>query len=115
MRISVLVLDGVFDTGLAVVLDTLETANALAEGGRKASRYEVTVSGLRRAVTTHHGFKVALAPAGEGRRPDVVILPALGDKTVETIRAALDRTDVADAGELLRSWARSGARVAGAC
>jgi len=35
MQVAVLVLNGVFDSGLAVLLDTLETANALAESNRK--------------------------------------------------------------------------------
>jgi transcriptional regulator GlxA family with amidase domain len=114
MRVSVLVLDGVFDSGLSVVLDTLETANELADG--KGPRpYTVTTCGLRRAATTHHGLRVALARASHAQRPDVVVVPALGAKTIETITSALDRRDVADACALLRSWARSGARIAGAC
>src|SRR5271170_3531210 len=117
MRVSVLVLDGVFDSGLSVVLDTLETANHLAaEGGKRSSRYDVTVCGLRQTATTHHGLRVPLARAGgEARRPDVVIVPALGAKTLETISVALERTDVADACALVRSWAQAGARIAGAC
>src|ERR1700722_1177585 len=98
MRVSVLVLDGVFDSGLSVVLDTLETANHLAEGGKRSSRYDVTVCGLRQSATTHHGLRIPLARAGsEERRPDVVIVPALGAKTIETISTALERKDVADA------------------
>jgi transcriptional regulator GlxA family with amidase domain len=115
MRVSVLVLDGAFDSGLAVVMDTLETANELAGAGRKASRYEVTLCGLRRAATTHQGLRVQLARAEEGPRPDLVIVPALGAKTIETITAALDRSDIAEGGDLLRAWAKGGARIAGAC
>jgi hypothetical protein len=33
------VLDGVFDTGLSVVLDTYETASALAEAAHRPSRF----------------------------------------------------------------------------
>jgi transcriptional regulator GlxA family with amidase domain len=115
MRITVLALDGVFDSGLAVLLDTFETANALADGGKKAPRFEVTVRGLRRSVTTHQGLRVPVSPVDGGRRPDVVVLPALGDKTLETIAKALRRADVAEAAELLRVWSRAGSRVAGAC
>jgi transcriptional regulator GlxA family with amidase domain len=116
MRVSVLVLDGVFDSGLSVVLDTLETANQLAEGEKRSSRYDVRVCGLRRSATTHHGLRVPLELAEDGgRRPDFVIVPALGAKTIETIRAALDRPDVGDACALLREWSRAGSRVAGAC
>jgi transcriptional regulator GlxA family with amidase domain len=111
MRITVLVLDGVFDSGLSVVLDTFEVANAL--GGKE--RYQVSVCGLRRNVATHHGLRVPVTAVGDAPRPDVVIVPALGAKTVETISEALDRSDVAESGDLLRGWARAGARITGAC
>ncbi len=114
MRVSVLVLDGVFDSGLAVMLDTLTTANDLAEG-RRSSRYEVTLCGLGKSATTAQGLRVPLTRARGGPRPDVVIVPALGCKTRETILEALDRRDVADACGLLRGWIKAGSRVAGAC
>lgn len=112
MRVSVLVLDGVFDSGLSVVLDTLATANELAE--RKTKPFEVTLCGLRRVVTTHQGFRVPVTRVEDGK-PDLVIAPALGCKTKETIAAALERSDVGDACEQFRSWSKSGARIAGAC
>ena len=115
MRISVLVLDGVFDSGLAVVVDTLAMANDLIEGTRRSSRNEVKVCGLRRTATTQQGLKVPLAPVRGGPRPDVVVVPALGCKTRETVLAALQRSDISDACELLRSWRKAGVRVAGAC
>jgi transcriptional regulator GlxA family with amidase domain len=114
MRVAVLVLDGVFDSGLAVVLDTLTTANDLSKG-RKANPYDVTVCGLSKTATTSHGLRVSLAPVRGRPRPDVVIVPALGCKTRETILAALERSDVDDACGVLRGWMKAGARVAGAC
>ena len=46
MRVSVLALDGVFDTGLSIVLDAFQTANELADlSGLSSSRFEVTVVG----------------------------------------------------------------------
>ncbi len=115
MRITVLVLDGVFDSGLAVVLDTFETASALAEATRKPSRFEVTVAGLRRTVTTHHGLRVPAVALDDAPTPDLVVVPALGAKTIDTIQAALTRPDVSDAGDALRGWADAGVKIAGAC
>ena len=118
MRVSVLVLDGVFDSGLSVVLDTLATANDLSADGRRSARNEVTVCGLTRTVTTFHGLRVPvvpIVPAKAAARPDVVVVPALGCKTRETILAALERKDVAAATGLLRAWAKAGVRIAGAC
>lgn len=115
MQVCVLVLDGVFDSGLAAILDTLETANFLAsESPRPGPRFDVTVAGLRRRASTHHGWQLALADLPR-KRPDVVIVPALGDKTRETISIALERRDVAETAPLLREWAGAGVRVAGAC
>ncbi|MDB4965422.1 MAG: Transcriptional regulator [Myxococcales bacterium] len=115
MRIQVLVLDGVFDIGLAAVLDTLATANDLAGDGRSASRFVVERVGLRRRVQTQQGLIVPVEPAGLGRAPDLVVVPALGCKTPETLTAALARRDVAEAGAWLRHRAKAGARVAAAC
>lgn len=110
MRVDVLVLDGVFDLGLAAVMDTLVTANELAPDG---PRFEVRRVGLRRSVETQQGLKVPVAPVA--RAPDLVIVPALGCKTPETLARALARRDVADAGALLGEWATAGARVTAAC
>jgi transcriptional regulator GlxA family with amidase domain len=108
MRISILALEGVFDSGLAILLDTLATANEL--GGK--TLFEVSTVGVRRSVTTCHGFAVPLA---RGSRPDLVIVPALGCKTPETLTAALERPDVSDACARLRAWSKSGVRIAAAC
>lgn len=115
MRVSILVLDGVFDSGLSVLLDTLETANELGATGKKAPHYQVSLCGLKREATTHHGFRVALERVGKGPKPDLVIVPALGAKTPETVSAALASAEVEDACDLVRSWSKSGARIAGAC
>ncbi|MFO0615857.1 MAG: helix-turn-helix domain-containing protein [Polyangiaceae bacterium] len=112
MKLAILILDGVFDTGLSVVQDTLETANALSERGR--APFEVTVVGLRRAVKTHHGHRVEAAIAADVDA-DVIVVPALGAKTVDAISAALDRSDVLEAAELLRSRESARTRIAGAC
>jgi transcriptional regulator GlxA family with amidase domain len=113
MRVSVLVLDGVFDSGLSVVLDTLATANELGQEARKSTRWEVALTGVRRTVTTGQGLRVPVAQA-EGRA-DLVVVPALACKTPETIAAALKRTDVADACDRLRAWSKAGVRIAAAC
>lgn len=111
MNIVVLAFEDVFDTGLAALLDTFETAGALAEGGAPA---KVTVVGVRKQVRTHQGLRVPVVPPPR-TRPDVVVVPALGCKTPETIGAALERADVRDGCELLRGWARGGTRVTAAC
>src|SRR6185436_17976751 len=109
---TVLVVDDVFDTGLASVLDTFATANELA--GAPAPPYDVAVVSPRARVHTHHRFAVPLAPLPR-RTPDLVIVPALACKQPDTIVAALDRADVLDAIDLLRRWHARGVRLAAAC
>jgi transcriptional regulator GlxA family with amidase domain len=96
-----------------VVLDTLATANELGQGTRKPTRWKVALTGVRRTVTTGQGLRVPVVQAD--RRPDLVVVPALACKTPETIAAALERPDVADACSRLRAWWKSGVRIAAAC
>src|SRR5262245_64716254 len=116
MLVHVLVLEDVFDTGLASVLDTLGTANELAEtAGLSSAPFTIRIVALRRAVCTHLGLKVPGVSVARLDRPDAVVVPALGCKTPETLRAALQRRDVAEAVQVLRRWSAQGALVSAAC
>jgi transcriptional regulator GlxA family with amidase domain len=117
MKIDVLTVNGVFDTGLAAVLDAFATANELAASQRLTSvAFEVSVVGLRRQVRSNQGFTIPVLPAKT--RPasrDWVVVPAIGDRTPEPLAAALAKPETQDAARLLRQWAGDGARVAAAC
>jgi hypothetical protein len=64
MRIHILVLNGVFDTGLTAVLDAFGMANALAEMTSVPSlRFQTKVVGLRKRITTAHGLSVPVIAA----------------------------------------------------
>jgi transcriptional regulator GlxA family with amidase domain len=116
MRIHVLALDGVFDTGLASVLDAFDVANSLAEmTGVSAQRFETNVVGLRRSVTTAHGMSKPVASAARAEVPDVVVTPAINRITPERLEPALASAEVRQAGEVLRGWADAGALTAAAC
>jgi transcriptional regulator GlxA family with amidase domain len=116
MKIYVLALDGVFDTGLATVLDAFETANELAEmSGLASPRFDVTIVGVRKAIKTSQGLTVPVAAVHLPIIPDLVVVPAIGFKMPGPLLAALARPDVSDAGKALRSWAKGGAVTAAAC
>jgi transcriptional regulator GlxA family with amidase domain len=116
MRIYVLALDGVFDTGLSTVLDAFQTANELAEmSGLTTQRFDVSIVGVRRAVKTSQGLTVPVKRAQRRAPPDWVVVPALGFKTPGPLQAALARRDIHDAIEILRDWANRGATTAAAC
>jgi transcriptional regulator GlxA family with amidase domain len=111
MRIAVLVLDGVFDTGLAAVLDAL----ALARGfSGESTQFAVRTVGVRRRVKTGQGLAMAL-DAVPSRAPELVVVPALGAKSPDALDVALAKPEAIDAAALLRSWRTDGARVAAAC
>jgi len=115
MRVAVLALESVFDTGLATVLDAFQTANELAGlSGIASSRFDVTIVGVRRRVRTSLGLTVPVRPA-PGRAPDCVVVPAIGFKMPDALERALGRPDISDAAALLRRWAERGALMTAAC
>src|SRR6516162_1171529 len=116
MKIDVLILNGVFDTGLAAVLDAFATANELAVAqGLTSVAFEVSLVGLSRQVRTNQGFTVPVSPAKGHTPADWVIVPAIGERTPEPLAAALARPETQAAARLLRQWADYGALVAAAC
>jgi transcriptional regulator GlxA family with amidase domain len=116
MKIDVLILNGVFDTGLAAVLDAFATANELAVAqGLTSVAFEVSLVGLSRQVRTNQGFTVPVSPAKGHTPADWVIVPAIGERTPEPLAAALARPETQAAARLLRQWADAGAPVAAAC
>ena len=116
MRIYVLALDGIFDTGLASVLDTFSIANDLAvSAGAPSIHFEITVVGVRSRVHTSQGLSVPVVSSTQLAHPDVVLIPALGAKMPASLQVALERRDVIDAGMLVRKWAEQGALISAAC
>jgi transcriptional regulator GlxA family with amidase domain len=116
MKIDVLSLNGVFDTGLAAVLDAFATANELAAAqGLTSTTFEVTVVGLRRQVRSNLGFTIPVSPAKGRAPPDWVVVPAISQRAPEPLAAALATPEVQAAAQLLRQWADDGAHLAAAC
>ena len=116
MKLHLLALDGVFDTGLSVLLDAFTTANELAAmQGLESLRFDVTLVGVRKRVRSAQGFTVPVCEAPTDARPDWVVVPAIGYKMPDALQQALQRPDVRDAGTLLRASAEQGANIAAAC
>ena len=116
MKVHVLALDRVFDTGLATVLDAFQTANELAEMSSLTTvRFEVSIVGLQKAVKTSQGLVVPVTPLSKRAVPDWVVVPAIGFKMPAPLLAALARPDIQAATRALRWWADRGATTAAAC
>ncbi|HEY4274730.1 MAG TPA: helix-turn-helix domain-containing protein [Rhizomicrobium sp.] len=115
MRITLLALDGLFDTGLSVMLDAFGIANTAAEKMGTRLRFEVSLVGVRKKVRTARGLLVPVQPITARLKPDWVVVPAPATTAPETLLPALARADMRDATAQLRTWHRQGARVAAAC
>jgi transcriptional regulator GlxA family with amidase domain len=115
MRVAVLTLDNVFDLGLAAVLDALQTANELIELNKlTVPPFDVRMVGVRPRVKTSQGLQVPIRPLGNWT-PDCVVVPAIGYKMPVPLEKALARSEVRDAGAVLREWNGDGALMTAAC
>ena len=78
MKASVVAYDGMFDSGLAAVLDVLDTANAM-RGVLDGSppEWEVATVAARKRVRTRAGHIVPAAPLDAALGTDLLIVPAL--------------------------------------
>ncbi|SAL53747.1 AraC family transcriptional regulator [Caballeronia cordobensis] len=116
MRIAILALDGVFDTGLAVTLDVLAAANGLAARMMNGTpHFQVTTVGVRRRVRSGQGFAIPVRPIEADLKPDWVIVPAIGATTPDKLLPALERVDVKAALRQVRQWRADGALIAASC
>lgn len=114
MRIAILAVDSMFDSGLAVTLDVLATANALrGEAAATTPPFEVTVTAIRNEVRTGHALHLATTPLAElPAPPDLLVMPAVG------LRAPAEVIEIVRGHEALPHVAalhRAGTALAAAC
>ncbi|WP_207003703.1 hypothetical protein [Trinickia mobilis] len=93
LKLTILALDGVFDTGFSAVLDAFTTANDLAaiQQPGVGPHFEIDVIGMRRDVRTALGVRVPVKPVSAMDRPDWLVVPALATKMPEQRVPALQR------------------------
>src|ERR1700744_2246494 len=116
MRLSILALEGLFDTGLTVLLDAFGLANSFSArfpGG--APSFDVTIVGLRKKVRSSHGLLLPVQPVSAAPQPEWVVVPALATGTPDRLIPALARLDVVQAKAQLRRWHEAGAQIAASC
>lgn len=114
MRVRVLVLDGVLDSGLAAVLDALHAAQELGQKvGRSALKIDVERVAVGGQARSALGWAMSMADARHVKTDaDVVIVPAMATRTPESVLVALGRDDVREAFDLLNQWSDRANRVA---
>ena len=116
MRISVLALEGLFDTGLTVILDTFTLANKFSAQQMGGTPYfDMSIVGVRKKVRTAQGLAIPVQAVTPALKPDWVIVPALSTGTPEQLIPALGRPDVKQAKAQLLKWHAEGAHIAASC
>jgi transcriptional regulator GlxA family with amidase domain len=116
MRISILALEGLFDTGLTVMLDAFTLANKFSAGQMGGTPYfDVSIVGVRKKVRSGQGLTIPVRPVTADLKPDWMVVPALNTGTPEQLVPALGRPDVSQAKAQLLKWHAEGALIAASC
>ncbi|MEU1465403.1 helix-turn-helix domain-containing protein [Streptomyces sp. NPDC005727] len=116
MDVSVLVYDGVFDSGLCAVLDVLEAANAMrGELAQPPPAWNVTTIGFSRQVRTGAGHVVTAEPASAADTAGLLLVPALAERRPDALLERVAGPDLAGVRELVAGRRGRGEPLASAC
>jgi transcriptional regulator GlxA family with amidase domain len=115
VEIAVLVCDGVFDSGLASILDVLDTANAMAEQLADAPRWNVTRIGFEPQVRTAAGLIVDCEPTTRAEQADLLVVPAVNARQPDAVIEFVSSDRSLPARELIAKTRARGAAIATAC
>lgn len=115
MHVAVLLTEGVFDSGLSIVCDVLETANNLREDlQRPPPRWEITLVGFRRHQRTARGHQLRAEPP-TSVDAEVLVVPAVGAKNPAQLVGLIEDRAQRRTTEFIAAAAEQGVVVAGAC
>jgi transcriptional regulator GlxA family with amidase domain len=86
MKVAVLAYDGIFDSGLAAVLDVLDTANAMRDSlDRPPPGWEVTTVAQGKRARTGAGHVVHASALDAAQDADLLVVPALNVRRPEEL------------------------------
>jgi transcriptional regulator GlxA family with amidase domain len=116
MKVSVLAYDGIFDSGLAAVLDVLDTANAMRDALDSAPPgWEVTTVAQGRRARTGAGHIVHAAALEAARDTDLLVVPALNVRRAEELIEFIESAPTAPLRRLIAHARGRGTPVYTAC
>lgn len=116
MRVAILVADGFTDSGLAVALDVLRTANALARRAGRATAFDVSVLAPTRRLRAASGMTVGpTGPLSSASRAELVLVPGYWVETADDMNAVVARADVRKLVKVIGAAFSRGAMVASSC
>jgi transcriptional regulator GlxA family with amidase domain len=115
MEVAVLVYDGVFDSGLAAILDVLDGANAMRTDIPGAPSWRVTTIGHQPQVRTGAGHLVTTEPLQCAEAADLLIVPALAERRPEALLDHVGGDQSLPLRQLIARTREHGTPVASAC
>jgi transcriptional regulator GlxA family with amidase domain len=116
MRVAVLVLDGVFDSGLAALLDIAHCANTLRTRlPEPPPTWQMTTVGFTRTVRTGAGHRVTAAPVAQVDDCDLLLIPGVAERRPDELVAYLSGPRTAPARELIARARTRRTPIATAC
>jgi len=115
MEIVVLVDDGVFDSGLAGILDVLDNANALGDEISDPPSWNVTTVGFTSRVRTGAGHLVDTKPVAYVETADLVVVPARAARRPAEVLDYVDGDKSLPIRKLLVETRARGIAIASAC
>ncbi|MFC4048455.1 GlxA family transcriptional regulator [Actinomadura syzygii] len=116
MHVAVLAYDGVFDSGLAAVLDVLAGANDMrGELPEPPPPWKATTIGFRRQVRTGAGHLVETTPVSAAEDADLLLVPAVAEKRPDALIARVSSSDAAPVRKLVATTRERRTPIASAC
>ncbi|MEW1615932.1 MULTISPECIES: helix-turn-helix domain-containing protein [unclassified Streptomyces] len=116
MKVSLLVTDQVFDSGLAAVMDVLHMANELrGELQHPPPSWDMTLVSPRGAVGSANGHVIDAVPPGDAPRPDLLVMPGAGPKKPAPLLRWVASADLRPERETLRRTRAEAIPLAAAC
>lgn len=115
MRVAVVVYDGVFDSGLASILDVLDNANALGAQIHEPPTWQVSMVGPAPQVRTGAGLLVAPKPLATAESADLVVVPARAGSDPQALIDHVSGDASLPVRELITRTRDRGTKIASAC
>ena len=115
MHVGVVVFDGVFDSGLAAILDVLSNANALGGRLHESPTWNVTMVGSTAQVRTGAGLTVAPEPLERARTVDLLVVPGLAESEPSVLLDRVGGDGSLPVRDLIARTRERGTAIASAC
>lgn len=115
MEVAVLAYDGVFDSGLAAILDVLDQADAVSARNSGSPSWNVHTIGVGAMARTGAGHLVPTEPLARAEAVDLLIVPARAARGPAEVLDFLDRDESIPVRELIARTRLRGITIASAC